>query len=123
MVVTVALAAVMTALRALPLTAKPMDALRTAVSVWGATQVLEWPPAVLSPYRNMSHDHSRQLVVELLECLGLYRKVMIETLRTEPVTLLEDDDSEGAQRTANELHMGFIIRLRRRRLQAPRTSA
>ncbi|MBF8289338.1 MAG: citrate synthase/methylcitrate synthase [Chloroflexi bacterium] len=37
-------AAVMTALRALPLTAKPMDALRTAVSVWGATQVLDWPP-------------------------------------------------------------------------------
>ncbi|HEX5591021.1 MAG TPA: citrate/2-methylcitrate synthase [Candidatus Limnocylindrales bacterium] len=36
--------AVMTALRALPTTAKPMDALRTAVSVWGATQVLEWPP-------------------------------------------------------------------------------
>ncbi len=35
---------VMTALRALPPTAKPMDALRTAVSVWGATQVLEWPP-------------------------------------------------------------------------------
>jgi citrate synthase len=37
-------AAVMTSLRALPTTAKPMDALRTAVSVWGATQVLEWPP-------------------------------------------------------------------------------
>ncbi|MFZ5853835.1 MAG: citrate synthase [Chloroflexota bacterium] len=37
-------APVMTALRALPPTAKPMDALRTAVSVWGATQVLEWPP-------------------------------------------------------------------------------
>ena len=36
--------AVMTALRALPATAKPMDALRTAVSVWGATQTLEWPP-------------------------------------------------------------------------------
>lgn len=36
--------AVMTALRALPLTAKPMDALRTAVSVWGATQTLDWPP-------------------------------------------------------------------------------
>ena len=36
--------AVMTALRALPLTAKPMDALRTAVSVWGATQQLDWPP-------------------------------------------------------------------------------
>jgi citrate synthase len=37
-------AAVMTALRALPTSAKPMDALRTAVSVWGATQTLEWPP-------------------------------------------------------------------------------
>ena len=36
--------AVMSALRALPRTAKPMDALRTAVSVWGATQVLDWPP-------------------------------------------------------------------------------
>ncbi len=38
--------AVMTALRALPTTAKPMDALRTAVSVWGATQQLDWPPTV-----------------------------------------------------------------------------
>ena len=36
--------AVMTALRALPTTAKPMDALRTAVSVWGASEVLDWPP-------------------------------------------------------------------------------
>ena len=37
-------AAVMTTLRALPVTAKPMDALRTAVSAWGATQDLAWPP-------------------------------------------------------------------------------
>ena len=29
---------VLTALRALPMTAKPMDALRTAVSAWGASQ-------------------------------------------------------------------------------------
>jgi citrate synthase len=36
--------AVMTALRALPTTAKPMDALRTAVSAWGATQALAYPP-------------------------------------------------------------------------------
>jgi citrate synthase len=36
--------AVMVALRALPSDAKPMDALRTAVSVWGASQVLDWPP-------------------------------------------------------------------------------
>jgi citrate synthase len=36
--------AVMAILRALPRTAKPMDALRTAVSAWGATQTLDWPP-------------------------------------------------------------------------------
>ena len=36
--------AVMTALRELPRDASPMDALRTAVSVWGATQRLTWPP-------------------------------------------------------------------------------
>ena len=35
---------VMTVLRALPATTKPMDALRTAVSAWGATQELPWPP-------------------------------------------------------------------------------
>jgi citrate synthase len=36
----------MAVLRALPTTAKPMDALRTAVSAWGASQVLDWPPTV-----------------------------------------------------------------------------
>ncbi len=36
--------AVLTALRALPRTAKPMDALRTAVSVWGATEGVTYPP-------------------------------------------------------------------------------
>ncbi len=35
---------VMAALRALPPSAKPMDALRTAVSAWGATQLLTYPP-------------------------------------------------------------------------------
>jgi len=35
---------VMTVLRALPSSTKPMDALRTAVSAWGATQDLPWPP-------------------------------------------------------------------------------
>jgi citrate synthase len=37
-------ASVLTALRGLPASAKPMDALRTAVSVWGASQALDWPP-------------------------------------------------------------------------------
>src|SRR6476620_2923078 len=39
-------AAVLTVLRALPASTKPMDALRTAVSAWGATQDLPWPPTV-----------------------------------------------------------------------------
>jgi citrate synthase len=38
--------AVMTVLRAMPADAKPMDALRTAVSAWGATRDLPWPPTV-----------------------------------------------------------------------------
>jgi citrate synthase len=38
--------AVLTVLRGLPTSAKPMDALRTAVSAWGATQELPWPPTV-----------------------------------------------------------------------------
>jgi citrate synthase len=37
-------APVMTVLRTLPRETKPMDALRTAVSAWGATQPLPWPP-------------------------------------------------------------------------------
>jgi len=36
--------AVLNALRSLPAEAHPMDALRTAVSVWGAAQRLPWPP-------------------------------------------------------------------------------
>jgi citrate synthase len=35
--------AVMAVLRALPRDAKPMDALRTAVSAWGASRALGWP--------------------------------------------------------------------------------
>ena len=35
-----------TILKALPTSTKPMDALRTAVSAWGATQDLPWPPTV-----------------------------------------------------------------------------
>ena len=34
----------MTALRAIPADARPMDALRTAVSVWGAVTNPDWPP-------------------------------------------------------------------------------
>ncbi|HEY7936850.1 MAG TPA: citrate/2-methylcitrate synthase [Candidatus Limnocylindrales bacterium] len=37
-------AAVLATLRELPHDAHPMDALRTAVSVWGATKKISWPP-------------------------------------------------------------------------------
>jgi citrate synthase len=37
---------VLAVLRALPTSTKPMDALRTAVSAWGTTQDLPWPPTV-----------------------------------------------------------------------------
>src|SRR4051794_10311979 len=37
---------ILTALRSLPTSAKPMDALRTAVSAWGASQALTYPPTV-----------------------------------------------------------------------------
>src|SRR5919201_3234223 len=33
-------------MRAIPSSTKPMDALRTAVSAWGKTQDLQWPPTV-----------------------------------------------------------------------------
>jgi citrate synthase len=39
-------APVLAILKALPTSTKPMDALRTAVSAWGATQELPWPPTV-----------------------------------------------------------------------------
>jgi citrate synthase len=37
---------VLATLRALPSDVKPMDALRTAVSAWGALQAFTWPPTV-----------------------------------------------------------------------------
>jgi citrate synthase len=43
---TVVPAEVLAVLRALPVTTKPMDALRTAVSAWGAVTNLSWPPTV-----------------------------------------------------------------------------
>ncbi len=39
-------AEVLAVLRALPSSTKPMDALRTAVSAWGTTVELPWPPTV-----------------------------------------------------------------------------
>jgi citrate synthase len=57
---------VMTVLRALPADAKPMDALRTAVSAWGATQELAWPPTV---------EHARALTAFSPSALAAFARL------------------------------------------------
>ena len=59
-------AAVLEVLEALPSDAKPMDALRTAVSAWGATQVLDWPPTV---------DHARALTAFSPSALAAFARL------------------------------------------------
>ena len=59
-------AAVLQVLRALPADAKPMDALRTAVSAWGATQELPWPPTV---------DHARALTAFSPSALAAFARL------------------------------------------------
>jgi citrate synthase len=59
-------AAVLGVLRALPRDAKPMDALRTAVSAWGATQRLDWPPTV---------DQARQLTAVSPSALAAFARL------------------------------------------------
>ena len=58
--------AVLTSLRALPTTAKPMDALRTAVSAWGATQDLTWPPTI---------EHARALTAFSPSALAAFARL------------------------------------------------
>jgi citrate synthase len=57
---------VLDVLRALPGDAKPMDALRTAVSAWGATQELPWPPTV---------DHARALTAFSPSALAAFARM------------------------------------------------
>jgi citrate synthase len=57
---------VLDVLRALPGDAKPMDALRTAVSAWGATQELAWPPTV---------DHARALTAFSPSALAAFARL------------------------------------------------
>jgi citrate synthase len=59
-------AQVMAVLEALPSDAKPMDALRTAVSAWGATQDLDWPPTV---------DHARALTAFSPSALAAFARL------------------------------------------------
>jgi citrate synthase len=59
-------APVLAVLEALPSDAKPMDALRTAVSAWGATQDLDWPPTV---------DHARALTAFSPSALAAFARL------------------------------------------------
>jgi citrate synthase len=59
-------APVVEVLEALPSDAKPMDALRTAVSAWGATQDLDWPPTV---------DHARALTAFSPSALAAFARL------------------------------------------------
>jgi citrate synthase len=58
--------AVLAVLRALPAETKPMDALRTAVSAWGATQELPWPPTV---------EHARALTAFSPSALAAFARL------------------------------------------------
>ena len=57
---------VLEVLRAMPKDAKPMDALRTAVSAWGATQELPWPPTV---------EHARALTAFSPSALAAFARL------------------------------------------------
>ena len=71
--------AVLSALRELPRDAHPMDALRTAVSVWGATQRLSWPP---------TPDHARALTAFSPSALAAFGRLRIGLEPVEPDTSL-----------------------------------
>jgi citrate synthase len=58
--------AVLQVLRAIPTDAKPMDALRTAVSAWGTTQELPWPPTV---------EHARALTAFSPSALAAFARL------------------------------------------------
>jgi citrate synthase len=57
---------VLAILRALPSATKPMDALRTAVSAWGATHDLSWPPTI---------EHARALTAFSPSALAAFARL------------------------------------------------
>ena len=101
-------AAVMTALRALPTTAKPMDALRTAVSVWGATQVLDWPPTA---------EHARALTAFSPSALAAFARLRqgLEPIEPDPALdlvpgfLYQLTGSAADPSTARALDAYFVV--------------
>jgi len=72
--------AVLEVLRAMPADAKPMDALRTAVSAWGATHDLPWPPTV---------DQARALTAFSPSALAAFARLRAGKEPVEPDTSLD----------------------------------
>jgi citrate synthase len=71
---------VLAALRALPATAHPMDALRTATSVWGAINRPGWPPTV---------EHARALTALAPSALAAFGRLRKGLEPVEPDPSLE----------------------------------
>jgi citrate synthase len=92
---------VMAVLRALPITTKPMDALRTAVSAWGATEDLPWPPTV---------DQARALTSFSPSALAAFARLRAGLEPVEPDPSLD-------------LVEGFLYQLNGRRPDAATTRA
>ncbi len=67
--------AVLTILRTIPTTTKPMDALRTAISAWGTTQDLPWPPTI---------DHARALTSFAPSALAAFARLRAGQEPVEP---------------------------------------
>jgi citrate synthase len=72
--------AVVTALRALPRTAKPMDALRAAVAIWGAENNPSWPPTA---------DQARALTASSPSALAAFARIRQGLEPVEPRTDLD----------------------------------
>jgi citrate synthase len=85
--------AVLEVLRALPASTKPMDALRTAVSAWGATRDLPWPPTV---------EHARALTSFSPSALAAFAR-------------LRADQDPVAPDPSLDLVEGFLYQLNGRR--------
>ena len=100
--------AVLTALRALPADAKPMDALRTAVSAWGATQRSTWPPTA---------DQARALTAFSPSALAAFARLRQGEEPIEP-----DPTSTSSPGFLYQLN-GERAGRRRRRARSTRTSS
>jgi citrate synthase len=99
---------VLTALRALPSTTKPMDALRTAVSAWGATQDLTWPP---------TPDQARALTAFAPSALAAFARLRNgqdpigpdASLDTVPGFLYQLNGQRADEATARALDAYFVV--------------